>query len=78
VYTEEEANEAMSLIQEHELPMSDLHYALKYVRILHQGHDPQNSHKGVEEPQAQVAEVEPPEFDGDYEDTFNSFVIREL
>ncbi|KAH8386062.1 hypothetical protein KR200_008352, partial [Drosophila serrata] len=73
VYTEDEANEAMSLIQEHELPMSDLHYALKYVRILHQGHDPQDPQKEVEK----VPEVSPPEFDGDYEETLERFVIRD-
>ncbi|KAH8257300.1 hypothetical protein KR038_006909, partial [Drosophila bunnanda] len=78
VYTEDEANEAMSLIQEHELPMSELHYALKYVRILHRGHVPQDPPKGAEVPQAPVPEVAPPKLDGDYQETLERFVIRDL
>ncbi|XP_068148434.1 uncharacterized protein [Drosophila tropicalis] len=34
-YTDEETTEAMEFIKEHQLPMSELLYALKYVRILH-------------------------------------------
>ncbi|EDW73215.2 uncharacterized protein Dwil_GK19284 [Drosophila willistoni] len=34
-YTDEETTEAMDFIKEHQLPMSELLYALKYVRILH-------------------------------------------
>ncbi|KAH8305780.1 hypothetical protein KR059_010633, partial [Drosophila kikkawai] len=78
VYTEDETNEAMSLIQEFELPMSDLHYALKYVRILHHGGDTQNTHKGLEAPKTPVAEIEPPEFDGDNEEILDRFGIRDL
>ncbi|EDW69822.2 uncharacterized protein [Drosophila virilis] len=32
-YTEKETEEAMQFIKDNDLPMSDLHYALKYVRI---------------------------------------------
>lgn len=56
--------------------MSDLHYALKYVRILHQGPDYKDPHKTVEDSQAPVAVVEPPEFDDDCES--DDPIIREL
>ncbi|KAH8239715.1 hypothetical protein KR032_007183, partial [Drosophila birchii] len=75
VYTEDETNEAMSLIQEHKLPMSELHYALKYVRILHQGHDPQDSHKELAVP---VPEVEPPEYNGDCKENLDRFGVRDI
>ncbi|KAH8380275.1 hypothetical protein KR009_009756, partial [Drosophila setifemur] len=74
VYTEEETNLAMTFIQEHKLPMSDLRYALKYVRILHGGEPTEN--QIPEDSNSQVAMVEPPPFDWD--DKENLPVIREL
>ncbi|XP_017080053.1 uncharacterized protein LOC108113855 [Drosophila eugracilis] len=70
VYTEDETNEAMFFIREHELPMSELRYALKYVRILHGNY---NESVGVE-PQNPVDMVEPPAFD--WEDKENAPVPR--
>ncbi|XP_016955379.1 uncharacterized protein LOC108028223 [Drosophila biarmipes] len=60
-YTEEETNEAMLFIRKNELPMSELGYALKYVRILHGSQTDQAVPAPL--PQNQVPEVEPPPLD---------------
>ncbi|EDV51661.1 uncharacterized protein LOC6544955 [Drosophila erecta] len=76
VYTEEETDEALFFIREHDLPMSELHYALKYVRILNG-----NRSQSDQIMQAQdaslipVAEVAPPPFD--WEDKENQPVARD-
>ncbi|KAH8361427.1 hypothetical protein KR084_001924, partial [Drosophila pseudotakahashii] len=76
VYTEEETNEAMFFIREHELPMSELRYALKYVRILHGDRFQNDPIMPASMPQNPVAEVEPPPFD--WEDKENQPVARHL
>ncbi|KAH8340416.1 hypothetical protein KR067_006474, partial [Drosophila pandora] len=63
IYTEEETNQAMSLIKENQLPMSELLTALKYVRILNDSLNP--SHGIQDPPIVPVAEVAPPPFDWD-------------
>ncbi|XP_037721697.1 uncharacterized protein LOC119554745 [Drosophila subpulchrella] len=67
-YTEEETNEAMLFIREHELPMSELGYALKYVRILHGNPSQNNQVMPASMPQNHVAEVEPPPLDWEDEE----------
>ncbi|XP_016988450.1 uncharacterized protein LOC108051017 [Drosophila rhopaloa] len=74
VYTEDEMNEALFFIREHELPMSELRYALKYVRILHGSRSQEN--QVVEDPVTQIPEVEPPLFN--WEDKENQPVVRQL
>jgi len=66
----------MLFIQEHELPMSELGCALKYVRILH-GNSSQNDQvKPSSMTQNPVAEVEPPPLD--WEDKEIQSVARHL
>ncbi|EDW41369.1 uncharacterized protein LOC6605561 [Drosophila sechellia] len=60
VYTEEESDQAMSFIREHDLPISELQYALRYVRIVRENKSPSDP---VMAPQDPVAEVSPPPFD---------------
>ncbi|XP_017128215.1 uncharacterized protein LOC108146672 [Drosophila elegans] len=74
VYTEDETNEAMFFIREHELPMSELRYALKYVRILHGARSQENQVLANPVAQIPVAEVEPPVFN--WEDKENQPVER--
>ncbi|KAH8301082.1 hypothetical protein KR018_000939, partial [Drosophila ironensis] len=62
VYTEEETTQAMAFIQEHQLSMSDLLCALKYVRILNGGHAAASQIPETP-PEPKVPEVEPPPID---------------
>ncbi|XP_016924331.3 uncharacterized protein [Drosophila suzukii] len=75
-YTEEETNEAMLFIQEHELPMSELGCALKYVRILHGNPSQDDKVMPASMTQNPVAEVEPPPLD--WEDKEIQSVARDL
>ncbi|EDW94395.1 uncharacterized protein LOC6533994 [Drosophila yakuba] len=75
VYTEEETDEAMFFIREHDLPMSELYYALKYVRFLHGNRAQTDQTTDIQVPQTQVPEVAPPPFD--WEDKENHSVSRD-
>ncbi|XP_043649833.1 uncharacterized protein LOC122617874 [Drosophila teissieri] len=75
VFTEEETDEAMFFIREHDLPMSELHYALRYVRILHGSRSQSDQTMGIQVPQPPVAEVAPPPFD--WENKENQPVARD-
>ncbi|KAH8339346.1 hypothetical protein KR074_012560, partial [Drosophila pseudoananassae] len=72
VYTEDETNQAMALLEENQLPMSELLTALKYVRIQNDSLNPDL--KIQDPPVVPVAEVEPPPFDW----VDNQPIIREL
>ncbi|XP_017052062.1 uncharacterized protein LOC108095457 [Drosophila ficusphila] len=74
-YTEDETSEAMFFLREHELPMSELLYALKYVRILHGSRSQANQPVVTPMPQVPIVEVEPPAFD--WEDKENQPVVRQ-
>ncbi|XP_033160146.1 uncharacterized protein LOC117141002 [Drosophila mauritiana] len=68
VYTEEESDQAMSFIREHDLPISELQYALRYVRIVRENKSLSDPVMGTRAPQDPVAEVSPPPFDWSGED----------
>lgn len=65
----------MSFIREHDLPMSELQYALRYVRILRENKSLSDQVMGIREPQNPVAEVAPPPFD--WNDKENRAVARD-
>ncbi|EDV40247.1 uncharacterized protein Dana_GF24036 [Drosophila ananassae] len=74
IYTEDETNQAMSLLKENQLPMSELLTALKYVRILN---DSLNPGHGIQDPPiVPVPEVAPPPFDWDEKE--DQPMIRQL
>ncbi|ALC44556.1 CG14113 [Drosophila busckii] len=49
IYTDAETQEAMQFMRENDLPMSDLLYALKYVRILNRATDLDEQFKQIKQ-----------------------------